>query len=309
MHRFDRFMETALYHPERGYYTARIKGIGNRGDFTTTPQLSSSLAKAIAQTFLDSGLTHLIEVGPGTGTLAATVRKHLPILARMRTRQHLVEVSPFLRTQQVSANPKAQHHHSLAEALAQAKGKAFIYSNELVDAFPVRIFRKEKQGFSELFLERTQGHLQEHFLPADELPDSLLFQQDLPSGQRIEVHQSYQHWLEQNLAPFVEGQILTIDYTLPQPLPLTGTLRGYFLQSRLTGGNIYQNAGHIDLTADVFFEDLKHWGQQLGLRSISLTSQADFLSPHTDDSTQDQFLTDPEGAGTAFQVLLQEKKI
>ena len=261
MTRFDRFMAAALYHPERGYYTSRIKGVGNRGDFTTTPQLSAILARAIAQTFQQSGLRHLIEIGPGTGLLAQQVREQLPFLTKFKTQQHLVEVSPPLRALQKENNPKANHHETIQEALEIAQGKAFLYSNELVDAFPVRIFRKEETGWSELHLSGTQPNLQEHFLPAPQLPQSHLFQQDHPLHQRLEIHESYHHWLQTWLPSLTQGQVLTIDYTAPSPRLHSGTLRGYFLQDRLTGGNLYQNAGHIDLTADVHFDDLEHWSQ------------------------------------------------
>lgn len=305
MTRFDRFMQSALYHPERGYYSARIKTVGSRGDFTTTAQLSNILARAIAHRFSQSGLRHLIEVGPGTGQLAHEVNKALPFLTKIKTQQHLVEVSQPLQALQKKLLPKATHHPSIHSALTSAKGEAFIYSNELVDAFPVRIFRKESHHWSELHLSGSQGAIEEHFLAAEQLPDSHLFQKSFPLQQRIEVHQSYQEWLQSWTPHFHKGQLLTIDYTTPSPRLIPGTLRGYFLQDRLSGPNLYQNAGHIDLTADVEFDDIEQWGQTLGLKTLSRQSQRDFLQPFSKGTAPDNFLTDPQGAGTAFEVLLQ----
>lgn len=305
MTRFDRFMQAALYHPQRGYYTSRIKAVGTRGDFTTTPQLSDILAKAIAKTFQESSLRHLIEVGPGTGLLAKQIWQHLPFLTKRKTQQHLVEISPPLRKLQLQNAPKAQHHSTIQAALEATNGEAFIYSNELVDAFPVRIFRKESPGWSELHLAGSHPHLEEHFLPAEQLPDSLLFQGDFPHHQRIEVHESYHQWLQSWRAKLTRGQILTIDYIAPSPRLLSGSLRGYFLQDRLTGPNLYQNAGHIDLTADVHFNDLEHWSQQLELHTTSRVTQRDFLHSFSKKSQKDNYLTDPDGAGSAFEVLLQ----
>jgi len=45
---FSKFMQRALYDPQRGYYTARIRTVGARGDFSTTATLSTQLGKAIA---------------------------------------------------------------------------------------------------------------------------------------------------------------------------------------------------------------------------------------------------------------------
>jgi SAM-dependent MidA family methyltransferase len=45
---FERFMREALYHPEFGYYTARIRDVGARGDFSTFATLGNSLAQFLA---------------------------------------------------------------------------------------------------------------------------------------------------------------------------------------------------------------------------------------------------------------------
>lgn len=307
MIRFDQFMAAALYDPARGYYTSRIKGVGNRGDFTTSPQLSDSLAKAIAAAFQQSNCRHLIEVGPGTGLLAKQIWQNLSFLTKLRTQQHLVEVSPPLRALQKEHAPKARHHEQIQEALQESGGKAFIYSNELVDAFPARIFRKEESGWSELYLTGSGRDLEEKFLAVEALPDSTLFGKNYPLHQRIEIHESYHHWLREWQSWWIDGQLLTIDYQAPATPLLTGSLRGYFLQDRLTGANLYQNAGHIDLTTDVAFDDLQHWGHELGLTTIKRQAQREFLAPFVGSSLPDQFLIDSQGAGSAFEVLLQRK--
>ena len=66
--------------------------------------------------------------------------------------------------------------------------------------------------------------------------------------------------------------------------------------------------GHQDLTADVNFDDLVRWGEQLGLETVSLDTQAEFLDLDPDTlGPEDRFLTDPDGAGGAFKVLVQAK--
>ena len=39
---FERFMQEALYHPDLGYYSANIRGIGKKGDFSTSATLDDS---------------------------------------------------------------------------------------------------------------------------------------------------------------------------------------------------------------------------------------------------------------------------
>lgn len=307
MTRFDRFMEVALYHPQKGYYSSRISSVGPRGDFTTTPQLSSTLAKAIAHHFNQSGFHHLIEVGPGTGTLTRAIWRELSFLKRRKTKLHLVEVSIPLQKLQKQALPQAFTHSTIQSALEAASEPAFVYSNELVDAFPVRIFRKEEQEWSELFLTGSQPQLSEQFQPLQEQPSSSLFEENYPKGHRIEIHESYRHWLAKWTSHF-QGQLLTIDYVATAPRPRSGTLRGYFQHERLTGSSLYQNAGHTDLTADVHFKDLILWGKEFGLETHFHKSQREFLLPFTQNTKADHYLTDLEGAGSAFEVLLQEKQ-
>lgn len=305
MIRFDRFMETALHHPEGGYYASRIRSVGKRGDFTTTSEVSPILAKAIAHQFSQSGFSHLIELGAGTGKLAKEVWKELSFFQRRKTHFHLVDTSVPLSELQAQTFPQAKNHPTVPSALAASQGKAFVYSNELVDAFAARIFRREETGWSELFLSGKQPDLQEEFQVAETLPDSTLFGHSFQKGQRVEVHESYRDWLASWLPDF-RGQLLTIDYVAPNPRPMNGTLRGYFQHDRLTGGNLYRNAGQIDITADVHFDDLERWGEEWKLKRAFRKSQEAFLTPFAKDSNADRYLTNPDGAGAAFEVLLQE---
>ena len=140
---FERFMARALHDPETGYYARRIHSVGRRGDFTTAPMLSDAPARAIAawaaEALRETGCRNLIEIGPGEGKLAAAVLKHLPWRVRWKTRLHLVETSaPLTDRQRQLLGKRATWHRSMIDALKACDGGAVIYSNELVDAFPVR---------------------------------------------------------------------------------------------------------------------------------------------------------------------------
>lgn len=297
-------MRRALYDPERGYYSRRIPGVGKRGDFTTAPMLSETPAKAIAawaaQAMRETGCRDLIEIGPGEGKLAASVMNCLPWHARWKSRLHLVETSaPLAELQQKLLGGKARWHSSPIDALAACDGKAVIFSNELVDAFPVRRFQKTPDGWRELAVEFEPGGLiRESLLPSAPLPDSSSFSQNHPLGQCIEVHDSYRRWLGEWLPHWKAGRMLTIDYgaeadTLYQRRP-HGTVRAYLLQQRLEGPDIYHNIGRQDLTADVNFTDLVEWSAPWTAEP-TLKTLAKFIG-----NTTDRFLTDKTGAGGAF---------
>ena len=316
--RFEEFMHRALHDPDHGYYAKRIHGIGRRGDFTTAPVISSMPARAIARwataAMRESGCRDLIEIGPGNGALSAAVLKHLPWLTRWKTRLHLVETSaPLTQTQRETLGDKACWHRSPAEALDACHGRAVIFSNELVDAFPVRRFQNTTEGWQELMVNIPTGlDVVESLKKPSRLPSSSSFHQPHSAGQWIEVHESYQRWLAEWMPWWKAGCMLTIDYgntaeKIYHRRP-AGTIRGYHFQQVIEGPEIYRHPGHRDLTADVNFTDLIDWTRPWTSAS-QLFSFADFLQSHAKPrDVSDRFLIDQHGAGSAFMALEQSCK-
>lgn len=271
---FERWMKEALYHAEFGYYSANIRGIGRRGDFTTWPVLHDSLARAIARWALENkppGRWHLIEIGAGSGELAAGVLRAIGWWNRPRF--HIVEISgPLRQEQQRRLGGKAIWHETVGEALAACDGSALIFSNELVDAFPARIFRMEGCGpsqptWKELFLRIEGGRINEIWKETP-LPDSTVFTHAWPDGQRVEVQESFRHWSREWRPAWRSGAMLIIDYgdTCPALYHRRpgGTLRAYAYHQRLEGSDAYSGFGSRDLTVDVNFSDLQNWTGKAG---------------------------------------------
>lgn len=304
---FEEFMRRALYDPRRGYYSRRITGVGKRGDFTTAPMLSDALGIAIARwaarALGESGCRNLIEIGPGEGRLARVVWKHLPWFSRWRTRLHLVETSgPLAAIQKETLGDLATWHESPREALDCCGGHAVIYSNELVDAFPVRVFQKSGESWREVGVSiGADGGASEILLSPALPPESTVFAHDHRDGQRVEVHESYRCWLHEWLPLWKRGRMLTIDYGGPaealyQRRP-HGTVRAYLFQQRLEGAAVYQHIGRQDLTADVNFSDVMAWSRPW-MKHQRLESLSAFLGNENAGG-----LWDAQGAGEAFQVL------
>jgi len=258
---FERWMQEALYHPVFGYYTAGIRGIGRRGDFTTWPVFHDSLARGIARWALARklpGRWHLIEIGAGTGELAAGVLRAIGWWNRPR--YHIVDVSPPLRAEQHKRlGGKAVWHDSVSEALAACDGRALIFSNELVDAFPARIFQNQAGTWRELALRLESSGIAETWLDSP-LPDSTVFTHSWPDGQRVETQESYTRWLADWQPDWKAGSHLTIDYGDACPALYhrrpRGTLRAFAHHQRLEGAETYAGFGLRDLTVDVNFSDL-----------------------------------------------------
>ena len=304
---FDRFMEAALYHPDFGYYTKRIRTVGARGDFSTWPGIDSSLARAVAAWLKPGRRRHVIEVGAGTGLLAAGVLDRLGCVGRWRTTYHIVEVSPVLREQQkkLLRGRKVVWHDDPAEALDASGGEADIFSNELPDAFPCRVFVRSEGLWMELAL-RIEGNSAREVLVPAELPASSALQADPPEGSRVEVHESYRKWMEAWAPRWKAGRMLTVDYGGPMPglyhRRPAGTLRAYAHHQRLQGPDVYASFGHRDITADVNFTDLQAWGEALGWQTGHQGTLASFLEGSQSPKAPPVAL---RGAGEAFYVLCQ----
>jgi len=319
---FDEFMAAALYDPEHGYYTTGIDEVGGRGgDFATSTTLSDGLATAIAGWIAEeskrlggSGPVAIIEVGGGNGNLACGILKTLGWWRRRSIHYHLVEVSPVLRElQRRRLGRSVTWHETITDTLDAVRGKALIFSNELVDAFPAKWLRWTSGRWAEIHVAHDPNHgLREVFRePAPALTSmefSALALTGLPEGQRIEILPSFRKWLH-DLAPhWREGSMLTIDYGGDSAEAVydrrpRGTMRGYFRQQRIEGSGIYARFGRQDLTTDVNFADLVRWGEELNWATTRLSTQREFLQRHGAGTD----LTAGDGVGEAFRVLEQRR--
>lgn len=319
---FEDFMSLALYDPEFGYYSSNIEDVGNgRGDFATATTLSPALGRAVAswlereREWFGWRDLPIVEVGAGSGNLAAAILGSVNWWQRRKWRYHIVEVSPELRKRQKKRlGGRVRWHDSVGEAISACGGRAIVVSNELIDAFPAMWLRwsEEVSAFEEIWVRYSpETGLNE---VVRELPESLqsgdfsaLAAAPQEEGQRIEIQPSVKDWLSDVISKLETGALLTIDYGgLPETIysgKKNGTIRGYYRNSRIEEGAIYRRFGKQDLTLDVNFQDLQDWGKQLGLASIRYETQRSFL---TEMGQGDDLMAQSE-AGEAFQVLHQRK--
>jgi SAM-dependent MidA family methyltransferase len=319
---FERFMELALYHPAHGYYTEHISAIGRSGDFSTAMTISDSLIRSVASWLkaeakqLAMPVAQVIELGGGTGRLAAGILRSFKPWQRIR--YQIVEVSKMLRQVQERElrGRHVQWKGSVEAALTAAKGQAILISNEFVDAFPCQRFERGAHGWKEISLTLKGDLWREEPSEILTLPASSVFVMDYATSQRVETVQSYRRWLTNLVRYLQRGAILTIDYGgSPEQIyhrRPDGTMRAYFRHQRIDGMGIYLRPGRQDLTADVNFVDLKKWGEQLGLDTVQLVTQAEFIRQWANSRTKerklaDQSIADESGAGEAFKVLHQRK--
>ncbi len=316
--RCDRFMELALYDEQDGYYTAHIPDIGFRGDFSTAASMSDLPARRLAEHWRsacrDFGRNlPVIEIGGGNAGMACAFGRAVGFWGRLRLRYYMVDISPRLRhLQALVGGSMVRVFPNIEAALRHAGGRAFIFCNELADAFPARRFRYCSGSWYELGLSVQSGAIcwQERECP--HLPTSGVFSTWARENQIVEVHDSFHRWLTSWQPSWKCGVFVNIDYgstcdTLYYRKP-QGSLRGYFAHTLMDAEEILSMAGRCDITADVNFSDLEELARRIPGDNVQLLTQRDYLSPCADpaDEIQHHLLAIP-GAGDHFRVLITQR--
>ena len=154
------YMHEVLTHPTHGYYTTKSHVFGSQGDFITSPEISQMFGELIGvwcvamwQQLGCPQHIHLVELGPGKGTLMADLlRATTPFKEFHKSISvSLVEVSPRLREIQKDSLGTWSHlisWYSSLEDVPQKTDQPTLYiGHEFLDAMPIHQFvRKKSQG-------------------------------------------------------------------------------------------------------------------------------------------------------------------
>jgi SAM-dependent MidA family methyltransferase len=156
------YMAICLGDPQHGYYMARDP-FGAKGDFVTAPEVSQMFGELIGLWAVDLWLNagkpqpfHLIELGPGRGTLMIDAMRAARVVPEFLAgaRVHMVESSPRLTAIQWDRLAEAGIAADWHERIDQLPpGTSIILANEFFDALPIRQFQKQ-QG---IWRERVVG--------------------------------------------------------------------------------------------------------------------------------------------------------
>lgn len=284
---FSAYMQLALYAPGLGYYAAGAAKFGGAGDFVTAPELSPLFGQCIARQIADVlGVTRgdVLELGPGTGALAAEVLKALESLDQLPDHYRLLDLSPDLRSRQrerIAAEvphllPRCEWIDILPDRLT-----GVILANEVLDAVPVRLVAWTASGVRERGVAVVAGQ----FTWADRpIEDAQLREQvprlDVPTPYVTEISPEAVA-LTRTLATCLEhGAALVIDYGFGRreyyhPQRSGGTLMCHYRHR--AHDNPFFLPGLQDITAHVDFTAIAEAAVGCGAAHAGYTTQAHFL--------------------------------
>src|SRR5262245_65166546 len=138
-------MELALYAPGLGYYMAGARKLGKDGDFVTAPEISPLFGRALARQLQQLGRGDILEIGAGSGALAADLLLELERLGCAPARYLILELSPDLRDR--SRDTLAARAPHLIERVAwlnqlPPRFEGVVLGNDVLDAMPVHVYER-----------------------------------------------------------------------------------------------------------------------------------------------------------------------
>lgn len=292
---FETFMDLALYAPGLGYYSAGSAKLGPAGDFVTAPELGelfgACVARQCAEILTGIGGAEIVELGGGTGRMAAHVLGALERWDALPERYAILEVSADLRARQ------QERIAALAPALARRvvwlerwparPVRGVFLANEVLDAFACQRFCLGPAGIRALGVGiAADGALEEREQPPGErlraACEAVLrsLPHPLPGGYRSEICLRIEPWIGAIGDLIERGALLLFDYGLPRaqyyhPERREGTLRAHFRHR--AHDDPLARIGLQDLTAWVDFTRVAEAAQAARLDVQGFATQAAFL--------------------------------
>jgi SAM-dependent MidA family methyltransferase len=333
---FARYMELALYTPGLGYYAAGAHKFGEAGDFITAPELSvlfgRTMARQVAE-IMASSAPQILELGAGSGKLAADMLGELEQLGSLPDSYVILEVSADLRERQLALMRERLPHlldrvHWL-DALPERLSGAIV-ANEVLDALPVHLVHWRDSAITERGVALADNNL---VWMERQISDATLLhaaqQINVPDGYVSEICLSARGLINSLAQRLEQGALLFIDYGFGarefyHPQRRNGTLMCHYRHH--AHDDPFFLPGLQDITAHVNFTDIAECGIDSGMDLMGYTSQAYFLincgiaellkdiSPESlrdylPLSAQLQKLTSPAEMGELFKVIALGKNM
>ena len=324
---FERYMQLALYAPGLGYYSAGSRKFGASGDFVTAPEISplfaGCLALQCAEVLGALGGGELLELGAGSGRMAADVLTELARRGVPPERYLILEVSADLRERQRAAiaarAPALLDKVRWLERLPEGFS-GVMFGNEVLDALPVSRFRRAAVGFEEFCVAHDGEKFVWRLRPAAaELQAALVALETslgapFAEGYCSEICLRLPAFVQSVCDALTRGALLFVDYGYPRaayyhPDRCMGTMMCHYRQRAHHDPFLYP--GLQDITAHVDYTAVAEAGSGAGLELAGYTTQAHFLlalgvaerASDWQSTRQVKLLTLPEEMGERFKAI------
>jgi SAM-dependent MidA family methyltransferase len=295
---FQQYMALCLYAPEVGYYTSTRVKVGKEGDFYTSSAIGGLLGEILASFIVKKMLKsecemyEIVEWGGGTGQLALQVLDKLcSDHADFYQRLHFIEIEQSEYHRKLQKERLDKHLDVISFWSPQQwkdQGKrshTFVFSNELLDAFPVYRVRQRAGRLYELYVawDKEKGVFYEcdqlcqteaiiHYLQKEAI--------QLQEGQTAELNLAADEWIKDITQWLEQGDLLTIDYgdvseEIYAAHRMNGTLLCY--KDHKAHDNPYLYPGEQDMTAHINFSACIKAGLDGGVEEWKLRTQREFL--------------------------------
>ena len=283
---FARYMELALYAPGLGYYSAGSRKLGKAGDFVTAPEISplygQTLARQVKQV-LDAGFDEVLEVGAGSGALAATLLEELERAGRTPRNYLILELSADLRER--SRDTLASRVPHLLERVAWLNRlppafSGVVLGNEVLDAMPVHVVRTQGGRVEEGGVGVRSDRLDWSWRVASGELLKAAQALELPEGFRTEIQLAARGFMRSLAGVLEKGAALFVDYGFPEkefyhPQRKDGTLMCHYRHH--AHADPFFLPGLQDITSHVDFSAIATSARSGGLELLGYTGQAQFL--------------------------------
>jgi SAM-dependent MidA family methyltransferase len=286
---FSRYMELALFAPGLGYYSAGASKFGEQGDFVTAPEISPlfsrALARQVAQVLGSLNNGEVLEVGGGSGVMAADMLAELEDLEALPAEYLILELSADLQARQretiIARVPHLLDRVQWLQELPASGFNGVVVANELLDALPVQCFETTADGLRERCVRFDAGRFQwaegEPLVPPAHL-ESIV--SELPAGYISEINQAASAWVQSVAAMLECGVVLLIDYGYVaaeyyHPRRNRGTLMCHYRHRAHEDPFVYP--GLQDITAHVDFTAIAEAAVSAGLTVPGYNTQGFFL--------------------------------
>jgi SAM-dependent MidA family methyltransferase len=317
---FAWFMEQALYHPEHGYYSSGRCAIGREGDYFTNVSVGPLFGRLMVAQFAEIwerlGKINnfvIVEQGAHDGQFAYDVlQSAAELIPELFEAFHyrIIEPFPILRERQSQMLESFRNKIEWCRSLEPFTGVHF--SNELLDAMPVRLISGDTERLVDLQGDRFVWVKRPLF-------EGVTASQALSA--KVAFNQAALDWIDNLAANLRRGYGIAIDYGHSDN-EFEGNIQVRAQHRHLDSP--FEQIGHADITMHVDWRSIARRAEANGLAIAGFTDQYHFLTgiiselgdwdqPFFAESPKAkralQTLLHPEMLGRAFQVLALAKNV